>query len=182
MTLLEGYQPMTWQLDPTHSSIQFGVKHMLVATTRGTFREYDVDATIDEANPAASQAVVTIRAASIDTGEANRDGHLKSADFFDAETYPEIVFRSKRIEPKGSDVRLIGDLTVKGVTKEVALEGEWSAPQQDPFGGTRAGISVEGKVNRKDFGLTWTAPVELGGIVVGDTVKLSVDVELVKGA
>lgn len=174
---------MTWQLDPTHSTVQFGVKHMLVASTRGRFNDYTVRANIDEQDPAKSQAEVVIKTASIDTGEANRDGHLKSPDFFNVDQYPEIVFRSKRIEPRGSsDVRLVGDLTILDVTREVTLEGEWSKPQVDPFGSTRAGISVEGKVNRKDFGLTWSAPVEFGGIVVGDTVKLTVDIELVKAS
>jgi polyisoprenoid-binding protein YceI len=171
---------MPWQLDPTHSSITFGVKHMLVATTRGAFTRYEVDAAIDERQPENSNATISIDAASITTGEPKRDGHLQSPDFFDTERFPRIIFRSKRLEPRGrGEVRVVGDLTVKDVTKEIVLEGEWSPPQTDAFGGQRAGISVEGKLNRKEFGLTWSAPVEMGGIVVGDTVKLAVDLELV---
>lgn len=172
---------MTWQIDPAHSAVTFGVKHMLIATVRGQFTEFDVDAAIDEQRPEQSAATVAIAAASVETGEPNRDNHLRSADFFDAEHYPMIVFRSKRIEPRGKEeVRVVGDLTVKDVTREVVLEGEWSLPREDAFGEARAGISVEGKVNRKDFGLNWSAPVEMGGIVVGDTVKLAVDLEFVR--
>jgi polyisoprenoid-binding protein YceI len=172
---------MPWSVDPAHSSVNFGVRHMLVATTRGKFTDYSVDANVDEKDPAKSQATVTIEAASVNTGEPDRDKHLRSADFFDVEKYPEIVFKSIRLEPKGDeDVTLVGNLTIKDVTKEIALQGEWSKPQTDPFGTTRSGISVEGKINRRDFGLTWSAPVELGGIVAGDSIKLNVDVELVK--
>jgi polyisoprenoid-binding protein YceI len=174
---------MPWKVDPAHSSVNFGVRHMLVATTRGKFTDYDVEANVDESDPAKSSAEVVIKAASVDTGEAKRDAHLRSADFFDVERYPDITFRSKRLVPKGEEeVELIGDLTVRDVTREVKLDGEWSKPQTDPFGVERSGISVEGKVNRKDFGLNWSAPVEMGGIVVGDNIKLSVDVELVKQA
>jgi polyisoprenoid-binding protein YceI len=174
---------MPWKVDPAHSSVNFGVRHMLVATTRGKFTDYDVEAKVDESDPAKSSAEVVIKAASVDTGEAKRDAHLRSPDFFDVERYPDITFRSKRLVPKGEEeVELIGDLTVRDVTREVKLDGEWSKPQKDPFGVERSGISVEGKVNRKDFGLNWSAPVEMGGIVVGDNIKLSVDVELVKQA
>jgi len=172
---------MTWQLDTAHSGIHFGVKHMLVATTRGSFGDYTVDAAIDEGDITKSHATVTIDAASIDTGDDRRDGHLKSPDFFDVAQFPTITFTSKRLEPKrGGEYRLIGDLTIKGITREVELEAEVAAPTTDPFGAVRAGISAEGKVNRRDFGLTWSAPVEAGGIVVGDSVKLTIDLELNK--
>lgn len=172
---------MTWQLDTSHSGIQFGVKHMLVATTRGRFTDYAVDAAVDERDVTQSHAVVTINAASVETGDERRDGHLKSADFFDVEQFPTITFASRRIEPaKNGEFKLIGDLTIRGITKEVTLDAEVAAPTADPFGLMRAGISAEGKVNRKDFGLTWSAPVEAGGIVVGDSVKLTIDLELNK--
>jgi len=174
---------MSWNVDPAHSSVNFGVRHMLVATTRGKFSDYTVNASIDEEDPSKSRAEVIIKAASVDTGEPARDKHLRSADFFDVEKYPDIVFTSIRLEPKGDeDVTLVGNLTIKDITKEVTLKGEWSKPQADPFGATRSGISVEGKVNRRDFGLTWSAPVEMGGVVAGDSVKLAVDIELVKEA
>lgn len=172
---------MTWQLDTAHSTIQFGVKHMLVATTRGKFTDYTVDAAIDETDVARSVATVTINAASIETGDSGRDSHLKSPDFFDVERFPTITFASKRLEPKkDGEFRLVGDLTIRGITREVVLDAEVAAPSKDPFGAVRAGISAEGKVNRKDFGLTWSAPVEAGGIVVADTVKLTIDLELNK--
>jgi polyisoprenoid-binding protein YceI len=174
---------MSWQVDPAHSSIQFGVKHMLVATTRGRFSRYEVDAAVDDEQPEKSRATVTIDAASIETGQDQRDAHLRSPDFFDVERYPNIVFRTRRLEPDGDgEYRVIGDLTIRDVTREVALTGEVSGPITDAFGAVRAGISAEGKVNRKDFGLTWSAPVEAGGIVVGDAVKLSIDLELTRAA
>ena len=172
---------MTWQLDTAHSTIQFGVKHMLVATTRGKFTDYTVDAAIDETDVARSVATVTINAASIETGDSGRDSHLKSPDFFDVERFPTITFASKRLEPKkDGEFRLVGDLTIRGITREVVLDAEVAAPSKDPFGAVRAGISAEGKVNRKDFGLTWSAPGEAGGIVVADTVKLTIDLKLNK--
>ncbi len=172
---------MTWQLDTAHSTIQFGVKHMLVAPPRGKFTDYPVAAAIDETDVARSVATVTINAASIETGDSGRDGHLKSPDFFDVERFPTITFASKRLEPKkDGEFRLVGDLTIRGITREAVLDAEVAAPSKDPFGAVRAGISAEGKVNRKDFGLTWSAPVEAGGIVVADTVKLTIDRERTK--
>ena len=173
---------MTWNLDPTHSSIEFSVRHMIIASVKGRFAKFDVDANVDEANLANSTATVRIDASSIDTRETQRDAHLKSADFFDVETYPEIAFKTTRIEPKGGDYRIEGELTVHGVTKPVSLEGEISGPVKDPWGGTRAGLSAEGKINRKQFGLGWNAALEAGGFVVGEDIKLSVDLELVKAA
>src|SRR5207247_1206273 len=118
-----------------------------------------VDARIDEAHPENSQATVKIDAASIDSGEERRDAHLRSPDFFDVDRYPDILFRTRRLEPReDGDYRVVGDLTIRDVTREVVLDGEVSGPMTDAFGATRAGISAEGKVNRKDFGLTWSAP------------------------
>ena len=174
---------MAWQVDPAHSIIQFGVKHMLVATTRGRFGRYDVDATIDEQHPETSQATVVIDAASVETGQEQRDAHLRSADFLDVENYPTIVFRTRRLEPDGDgEYRIVGDLTIRGVTREIALKGEVNGPLTDAFGAVRAGISAEGKLNRKDFGLIWNGPVEAGGIVVSDAVKLTIDFELTNAA
>jgi polyisoprenoid-binding protein YceI len=171
---------MTWQLDPTHSSASFGVKHMMVANVRGKFDTFDIEAQIDEQDLSKSQATVTLDVASIDTGLADRDVHIKGADFFDAEQYPELVFTTKRIEPKGEDVTIVGDLTIKGVTKEVRLAGEVSGPVEDPWGKRRIGISAEGKIDRRDWGLEWNVPLGGTGVLVGNQVKLSFDAELVK--
>ncbi len=174
---------MTWNLDPAHSGLQFAVKHMVIATVRGGFREYAVEAEIDEADVTRSRAVVRIEAASIDTGNPDRDAHLRSADFFDVEAHPAIVFVTRRIERRGGDdYRLAGDLTIRGVTRPITLDAEIRGPVKDPWGGTRMGLSANGKVNRKEFGLNWNAALEAGGFLVGDDVKLTVEAELVKAA
>lgn len=174
---------MAWTLDKVHSSFAFSVKHMVVATARGRFTDFTVDADINEDDLTKSQATVTVDIGSVDTGEAGRDNHLKSADFFNHEEHPQMTFISKQIESKGgNEYRLVGDLTIRGITKPVTLDGEVNGPVKDPYGNERLGITGEGKINRKDFGLNWNALLEAGGAVVSDTVKLDVDVELVKAA
>jgi polyisoprenoid-binding protein YceI len=172
----------TYKLEPAHSSVEFAVKHMLIATTKGRFQDFDVTAEVDESNFANSTAVVTLKAESIDTRQPDRDGHLRSADFLDAENHPALTFVTRRIEPKGSDWKITGDLTVRGVTREVVLDGEVSGPVTDPWGGSRIGLSAKGKVNRKDFGMVWNAALDNGGFVLADDVKLSIEVELLKAA
>lgn len=172
----------TYVLEPGHSSVEFAVKHMLIATTRGRFQDFNVVAEIDESNFANSTATVTIDAASIDTRQPDRDGHLRSADFLEAEAHPHLTFVTRRIEPKGSDWKITGDLTIRGITREVVLDAEASGPVQDPWGGTRIGVSAHGKVNRKDFGMVWNAALDNGGFVLADDVKLSIEVELLKQA
>ena len=157
---------MTWYLDLSHSSVEFAVKHMVISSTKGRFAKYEVDANVDEQYLANSSATVRIDAASVDSRDEKRDAHPRSADFFDAENHPYITFTTKRLEPKGGDdYKLIGDLTIRGITKEVSLDGEVTGPVKDPWGGTRCGISAQGKVNRKDFGLTWNGVLEAGGRV-----------------
>jgi polyisoprenoid-binding protein YceI len=174
---------MTWNLDPAHSSVEFAVKHMIISSTKGRFQRYDVQATIDEANIANSQALVTIEADSVDTRDENRDNHLRSADFLDAANFPKITFQSKRLEPKGGDdYKIVGDLTIRGVTKEIVLDGEVTGPVKDPWGGTRVGLSAHAKVNRKEWGLNWNSVLEAGGVLVGDDVRLNIETELVKAA
>lgn len=174
---------MPWNLDTSHSSVEFAVKHMVISTTKGRFTRYEVDADVDEQNLANSRATVRIEAASIDSRDEKRDAHLRSADFFDAENHPYITFTTKRFEAKGGDdYKLIGDLTIRGVTKEIALDSEITGPVKDPWGGVRYGISAQAKVHRKDWGLTWNGVLEAGGVVVGDDVKLSIETELVKAA
>jgi polyisoprenoid-binding protein YceI len=174
---------MPWQLDPAHSSIDFAVRHMVISSVKGRFQQFDIAAEVDESNLAGSSATVTIDAASIDTREAQRDGHLRSGDFLDAESHPAITFVTKTFEPRGgADYRIVGDLTIRGVTREVALQGEVTGPVKDPWGNLRVGLSAEGKFDRKEFGLNWNALLEAGGVLVGDTVKISIDAELVKSA
>lgn len=171
---------MTWQFDPTHTRIEFAAKHMLVAKVRGTFNSFDLAADIDEDDLSKSSATISIDVESVDTGVADRDAHLRSADFFDAENHPKMTFQTRRIEDRGDgEYRLVGDLTVRGTTREVVLEGEAHGPFDDPWGGRRVALSAEGKINRKDFGLTWNMPLGVDGALVGDTVKLSIDAELV---
>lgn len=170
----------TYVLEPSHSSLEFAVKHMLIAKTKGTFHDYNVVAHIDENDFTRSSATVTIEAASIDTRQADRDGHLKSADFLDAENHPQLTFVTRRIEPSRGDWKVIGDLTIRGVTHEVALDGEVTGPVKDPWGGSRIGLSLAGKLNRKDFGMAWNAALDAGGFVLADDVKLNIEVELLK--
>lgn len=175
---------MAWQLDPSHTEIQFAVKHMRFSTVRGTFQDVQFDADIDESDITRSNATFTFGTKSVSTGNTDRDGHLRSADFFDADNYPAITFTTKRIEPNGGEgeYRLVGDLTVKDVTREVVFEGEAFGPFEDPWGGSRIALSAETTVNRKDFGLTWNLPLGVGGAMLGDTAKLSIDAELTKTA
>lgn len=170
----------TYVLEPAHSSVEFAVKHMLIATTKGRFHDFNVVAQIDESDFANSRATVTIKGESIDTGQPDRDGHLRSADFLDVENHPELTFVTRRIEPKGDAWRITGDLTIRGVTREVVLQAEATGPITDPWGGTRIGVSAEGKINRKDFGMVWNAALDNGGFVLADDVKLSIEVELLK--
>jgi len=171
----------TWQLDPTHSAVEFSVKHMMMTTVRGRFKDVKATLTGDRDRPEAAGVEATIAVNSVDTGVADRDAHLRSADFFDAEQFPTITFRSTRVEQGGTaDFRLVGDLTIRGVTKEDALDVTDEGRGGDPWGGTRAGFSLTGRVNRADFGLTWNAALETGGVVVGDEVKLEAEVEFIK--
>ncbi|MGE5597709.1 MAG: YceI family protein [Hyphomicrobiales bacterium] len=174
---------MTWQVDPTHTSIEFRAKHMMVSTVKGIFQSYNIDAEINEDDLTASKGTVEIDVASVNSGSKDRDDHLRSPDFFDAEKYPKMRFASRKIERTGDgEYRLVGDLTIRDVTKEVVLEGEAHGPFEDPWGAKRVALSAEGQINRKDWGLTWNVPLGLQGAVVGDTIKLSIDAELVKSA
>jgi len=171
---------MAWQVDPVHSSVEFSIRHMVISSTKGKFHDYSADANIDESDVTKSTGTLRIKTASVDTRNDDRDNHLRSPDFFDVEKFPEITFAVRRVEPKGGDHRIVGDLTIRDVTKEVALDAEIQGPIKDPWGGTRYGVSATSKISRKDFGLTWNAALETGGVVVGDDVKLSADFEFVK--
>jgi polyisoprenoid-binding protein YceI len=174
---------MTWTIDPTHASIGFTGKHMVVAKVRGQFKEFDADVTIDEEDLSRSGGVIRIDVGSLDSGFDQRDKHLRSADFFDAETYPEITFRTKRIEPRGGEkYRFVGDLTIRDVTREVAFDGEVGGPLNDPWGNKRVVLSAAAKVNRKDWGLEWNLPLGADGLLVSDDITLELDAEFQKAA
>lgn len=171
----------TWQIDTAHSSANFSIKHMMIAKVHGGFEKLSGTLQYDASDVTKSYVEASIEAASINTREAQRDGHLKSADFFDVEKYPTINFKSKKIEKDGDDLKVIGDLTIRGVTKEVVLDVEGpSAEMKDPYGNIKIGISATTKIKRKDFGLSWNAALEAGGVLVGDDVTISLDVQFAK--
>ena len=171
-----------WQLDPAHTQVGFAVRHLMISTVRGRFN--DVSGTFSAPGGDFSRGTLeaSIRVASIDTREPQRDAHLKSPDFFDAERFPVITFVSRRIEPDAKDssrFRLVGDLTLHGVTREIELEGTAEGRGRDPWGADRAGFSLRGRLNRRDFGLTWNQALETGGVLVGDDVAISIETELI---
>jgi polyisoprenoid-binding protein YceI len=169
----------TWQIDPAHSNVSFSVRHMMVSNVRGEFTK--VSGTVEGDEKAPTQAVInaTIDASSINTREEKRDTHLKSADFLDVAKYPTITFKSKKIEPSGAaQFKVTGDLTLHGVTKEVVLDvSDVTPPIKDPMGKTRAGAHATTKIDRKDFGINWSKTMDGGGLLVGDDVDISIDVE-----
>ena len=172
---------MGWIVDKTHSHIEFAVRHMMMSKVRGSFKEYDVRLDLNETTPEQSYVEAHIKVASIDTGVEDRDTHLRSPDFFDAENYPEMIFKSKRIERvDDTHYRVIGDLTIKNVTREVALDVEVAGPYEDPWGNERLGFVATTKINRKDFGLSWNVALETGGWLVGETVEIEIALEAVK--
>jgi polyisoprenoid-binding protein YceI len=172
----------TWQIDPVHTTVEFTVRHMMISNVRGLFTKVAGTITAKGNDPASVKVEATIDTSSIDTRSADRDADLKSANFLDVAKYPTMTFRSKKIEPAGTGKwKMIGDLTLHGVTKEVTLDVQGpTAPIKDPWGNTRAGASATTKINRKDFGLAWSKVLEAGGAVVGDEVTVSIDVEAVK--
>lgn len=174
--------PITYEIDPAHSAVHFSVRHMMVSNVRGEFAKVSGKIQHDAQNPANSSIEATIDTASINTRDAQRDGHLKSPDFLDVEKFPSITFRSTRIEPAPGGAKVIGDLTIRGVTRPITLEIEGPTPEmKDPWGKQRVGASATAKLSRKDFDITWNAALETGGVVVGDEVKITIDVEFVRG-
>lgn len=171
----------TWEIDSAHSTIGFGVKHMMVSTVRGQFNSFKASMQTTGDDPTTAKLTVSIDAASIDTRVAKRDEHLKSADFFEVAKFPTITFVSKKAEKTATGVKLTGDLTMRDVTKEVVLDvTDITGPMKDPMGNSRVGAHAAATVNRKDFGLKYNAALETGGLVVADEVTLSLDVEFVK--
>jgi polyisoprenoid-binding protein YceI len=173
----------TWNIDPAHSSADFKVKHMMISNVKGSLLGLSGALTEHTSDSTLSSIQASIPIATISTGDPQRDGHLKSADFFDAEKYPTLDFKSTKVERKGGAYEVMGDLTIHGVTKPVtfAVDGP-SAPGKDPWGNTRIGLSATTKINRKDFGLAWNAALETGGFLVGDEVAITLDVEFIKAS
>ena len=170
-----------YTLDVSHSRLSFVARHAMVTKVRGQFGAFTGTAHIDEADPAGSKVDISIDVASIETGSADRDGHLKSADFFDAETYPEITFASTGVEVVDGVWEITCDLTIKDVTKSVTIPFEQTGSARDPFGNVRVGFEGETTVNRKDWGLTWNAALETGGVLVSEKIKLEFDISAIQG-
>lgn len=172
---------MPWTIDPTHTHVGFSVKHMMVSTTRGQFKSYRGTISLDEQDFTRSSVEGEIDVASLDTGNAERDDHLRNNDFFDAPNHPTIGFKSTRIERiDPENYRVYGALTMRGVTREVALDVEYVGIRKNPWGQTVTGFSVSGTLNRKDFGIDFNAPLETGGLLIGEKVKLELEIEAVK--
>jgi len=180
-TLTTQTSTSTWPIDPAHAIAEFAAKHMMVATVKGRFRTMEGTITIDEANPAASSVNASIETATVDTGEERRDAHLRSDDFFNAERFPTLTFRSTRVEPVDeSRAKVIGDLTIRDVTKEVVLDTEFEGQIKDAYGKQRAAFTAETSVNRKEFGLNWNGLIETGGVVVGDRIRITLHIAAVR--
>nr|WP_224275760.1 MULTISPECIES: YceI family protein [Nocardioides] len=171
-----------YTIDASHSRLGFSARHAMVTTVRGQFGDFDGAAHVDAENPAASSVALTIRAASIATGTADRDGHLTSGDFFDVENHPELTFTSTSVERDGTEWTITGDLTIKGVTKSVTIPFEETGTAVDPFGNTRVGFEGATTINRKDWDLTWNAALETGGVLVSEKIKLEFDISAIKNA
>jgi polyisoprenoid-binding protein YceI len=171
----------TWAIDPAHSHVGFAIKHLMIATVRGQFTDVNGKLVVEGDEPTSAKVDITIATKSVTTGDEKRDGHLRSRDFFDVERFPAMTFRSKRVESRsGNSFRVIGDLTIRDVTREVPIDVELLGRAKDPWGNERAAFEATTKINRGDYGLTWNAALEAGGVLVGDEVKISIESELVK--
>src|SRR5690606_34208147 len=172
-----------WAIDPAHTLVEFSAKHMMITTVKGGFRDVSCTIHADERNPDHSWVEVEIGAASIDTGVEDRDNHLRSADFLEVEKYPTIRFRSRAVRgafaSPGDQFQLVGDLTIKDVTREVTLDVVYEGRGKDPWGGERVSFSASGSIDRRDFGLTWNQALETGGVLVSNQIKLSIEVQAV---
>lgn len=170
----------TWNVDVAHSSVGFSVRHMVVSKTKGNFDEFTGSVEFDGKDLAAGSVDFNVQTATVDTDDEKRDEHLRSADFFEAATYPVMTFKSKKITATGTNFKLVGDLTIKDVTKEVTFDCEFSGVLDDPWGNTRAGFSATTKIDRKEFNITFGNVMDNGGLVVGDEVTIEVELELIK--
>lgn len=169
-----------WKLDPTHTLVEFSAKHLMITTVKGRITDLEGSIFVDEKNPTKSSVQATLKAASLDTRTDQRDQHLRSGDFLDVEKYPDIRFKSTRIEGDRNEFKLTGDLTIRDVTREVTLDVQFEGQTKDPWGGERAGFSAKGKIDRRDFGLIWNVLLEGGGLTVSNDIKINIEVEAVK--
>src|SRR5438105_2004736 len=160
----------TWKIDPSHTNVEFSAKHLMIATVRGRISNVEGSIYADERNPANSSVEVSLKAATLDTRIDQRDQHLRSADFLDVEKFPDITFNSTRVEGKKDEFKLYGDLTIRGTTKPIVLDVTFEGRTKDPWGGERIGFSARGKIDRREFGLTWNQALETGGVVVGNEI------------
>ena len=179
MASITDLTPGTWNVDPSHSTISFVARHLMITKVRGSFKTFTGAITVAE-DRLSSTVNASIDVASVYTGDDGRDGHLKSADFFDVENHPTMTFASTVVKQDGGDFLLVGDLTIKGITKPVELELEFEGVNTDPWGNVKAGFSASTEINRKDWDLGWNVALEAGGFVVGDKVKLELDIQAVK--
>jgi polyisoprenoid-binding protein YceI len=169
-----------WKLDPTHTIVEFSAKHLMITTVKGRISDIEGSIFTDEKNPKNSSVQATLKAISIDTRTDQRDQHLRSADFLHVEKYPTISFKSTRIEGDKKEFKLTGDLTIRDVTREITLDVQFEGQTKDPWGGERVGFSAQGKIDRREFGLTWNQLLETGGLAVGNDIKINIEVEAVK--
>lgn len=183
MTTQEKTATSTWTVDKTHSNVDFQVKHLMISTVRGHFRDFEATLVLDEQNPVNSRVTAAVDVASIDTNQPDRDAHLRSDDFFNAEAFPKLTFESRNVETSdGRAFRVTGDLTIRDVTREVTLDGELEGRIQDPWGNERVAFSAKTEISRKDFNVRWNQVLETGGVAVSDAVKIRLYIEAVKQA
>ncbi len=169
-----------WQVDGAHSGVNFTVRHMVISKVRGRFAKWNAKVQLDTADLSRSAVEVDIEAASIETGVADRDNHLRSGDFLDVQKFPSLRYKSRRVEVLSKDrLRVVGDLTIRGVTREVALDVEYGGRGKDPWGNQRAGFTATATLNRKDFGLTWNQALETGGVLVADRVDIEIELQAI---
>lgn len=173
---------MAWTLDNHHADVSFAAKHLMVSTVRGRFSDVEADVHIDEDHPERSHVTARVKVASLSSGSADRDAHLKSADFFEVERYPEIVYESTDVRLEGDQLQIRGNLTIKGVTRPVALKGEFAGPVPTPWGGRSIGLELTGEIDREDWGLTWNVALEAGGVLVSRKVKINIAAEVLEAA
>jgi len=179
MANLSDLTPGTWNIDPSHSTVGFVARHLMVTKVRGRFTDFSGTVTIAD-DPLQSSVQATVQLESVSTGDAGRDGHLKGADFFDVENNKTMEFRSTSISQRGGDFVLNGDLTIKGVTKPVTFELEFDGVNTDPWGNTKAGFTAETEINRKEWGLEWNVALEAGGVLVSEKIKIQLDIQAAK--
>jgi polyisoprenoid-binding protein YceI len=168
----------TWAIDPAHSQIQFKVRHMMISTVTGTFDKFHSEVDMDGEDLSSAKVFFEAETASVHTGSADRDTHLRSADFFDAENHPKLTFKASRLEHVADNAwKVTGDLTMRGTTRPITLDMEWNGVNKDPWGNMKAGLNLRGKLNRKEFGLNWNAALEAGGVLVSDEVRIECEVQ-----